>query len=235
MSYQSDFSYAADRRIQEFYEWQEQARQPGHRIKEGKFESALFIPNSKVKSYLTANRVRDLLEACSVLQFNNVIGIQSYRSVVFCILLSCEKGQHITTCARRESIVDTHLPIPLATLLQEFPSNEYGGLAREFDAAQWEWCARELRNSEMDDMNLESQCILPITEWVQVGRGGTAQVYRIKLHHDYNILSVWVSLRVLTSHWSIDGSMTDFHNPRRPGMNTVRSSSSDRVVHTNTK
>lgn len=106
---------------------------------------------------------------------------------VFCILLNIGKGQYIEHFLKSFSLSDQKLPFHPESEPPAFPSDPNDPKFFErFCDKQWSLCAPEFKNKAKSSYRKEE--VLPITEKEFISQGGSADVFKIKLHKDYNKL-----------------------------------------------
>jgi hypothetical protein len=146
-----------------------------------------FIPVSALKEYLTGSRIRAILKVLSANQSLDQTICNQYL-IVFSILLRIGKARYIEHFTRFRSLSDRFLPF---TTLDHSPDNWPGSSADFFPAfydEQWRFCALTFDRDQSPEICLDKRQILPIVEKVKLNSGGSANVYKIKLHAAYNDL-----------------------------------------------
>ena len=146
-------------------------------------ETADFIPAGEIKAYLReGGRLNEILAAlleepedghCA----NEII---QFYSVVFAILVSIDRGRYITNFLKHESLRDNHLPFTVCP--PRFPE----AIFDEFWHAQPRFCAATFYKGSQQVYDNERR--LPYLEKKRIGEGGSADVYRVRIHCDYNKL-----------------------------------------------
>lgn len=148
-----------------------------------------FIPYREVQAYFKEpQRVRKLLEALYPDIEHNVDpnAIWKYYSNVFSILLLIGKGHYINHFVQYDSLCDHHLPFgnkptsfPIASTDPHFFTS--------FCNQQWEFCPPAFQYHM--DKRFEPNEALPIIKKQKLAGGGSATIYKITLHPDYNQMS----------------------------------------------
>ena len=146
-----------------------------------------FISEAKLKNYLRdQGRLEAILEEVVDDQHRPDVRatyIQEHYLRTFAILLCIGAGHLIWHFSRFPSLQDEKLPHHV--LPAEFPSFP-ADLFRSFKGAQWQFCPPKFRY-EMNNHFSEDE-ILPIIRREELDRGGTAEVYRIVVDEEYNLL-----------------------------------------------
>ena len=182
--------------IQDFHTWRKETGQIGIGIAEDKRVERTFIPYSCVDAYLNEDdRVESLLRAIfpdadpGKLPDADTIRKNHLRNL--CILLSISKGRFITNFIEYE-LIDSKLPHEDRP--RHFPVDS-GDIKfwNSFFERQWEFSAREFTCGIGLHIDAK-EWILPIIEMEEIGDGGSAVIYKIKLHDDYDSLQQHVSL-----------------------------------------
>lgn len=175
--------------IQEFLEWV-----PKHCINGTNGSSTTlnrsFMPLPDLKAYLKAeNRTFKLLGALYFEREHQVIIeiLEKYYIRVFTILILIGKGRYIEHFVQHQNLRDPQLPF--LEKPAHFPTDPNDPLFWEsFYKNQFAFCAHYFRFNE-NYTKLEDLCILPITSKEILGQGGSAAIYKIKLHSYYDQLS----------------------------------------------
>jgi hypothetical protein len=161
-----------------------------------------FMPLPRLETYLKdGKRTRVLLQALFPNGDLPVEPEEVWRHCikVFSILLLIGKGHFIQHFVQHEQLWDSKLPLlptpshfPLATGNNQF--------FEAFFKQQWHFCPFTFHHNEINT-HLEKECILPIVHKEQLGDGGSALTYKIKLHPAYDDLTgptdirrVWMNL-----------------------------------------
>ena len=175
--------------IQELLEWV-----PKHRINGTNGPSATpnrpFMPLPDLKKYLKAHdRTKKLLLALYPEREHNVIVefLELWYIRVFTILTLIGKGRYIEHFVRHPNLRDPQLPF--LEKPAHFPTDPNDPTFwQSFYQEQFTFCAHHFRHSE-NYTTLEDLCILPITAKEVLGSGGSAAIYKIKLHPHYDDLN----------------------------------------------
>lgn len=105
---------------------------------------------------------------------------------VFCILLKLGRGSDIQILMGDNSYSDVDLPFDF----HQLPDSRKGflpdDLIEPFHQQQWAFCAPKFQHKT--DSSFKSEQILPITAVEKLGDGGSAVVYKIKIHEAYDEL-----------------------------------------------
>ncbi|PVH88884.1 hypothetical protein DL98DRAFT_565731 [Cadophora sp. DSE1049] len=113
--------------------------------------------------------------------------LQNYIAV-FCILVELGKGTFVEHFSSRD-LSDLRLPFdPGQSPQTHFPTiTDDPNFFRAFCDMQWKYCAPEFK-CPMMNIHFEDQRILPIVSKELIAGGGSALLYRIRLHSLYNRL-----------------------------------------------
>jgi hypothetical protein len=152
---------------------------------------APFMPQNALKQYLSQkNRLRDLLKA--LFDPEDPPAIVSPKSIltncisVFAILMRIQKGRYIGEFLRYRELFDRQLPF--LTRPTAFPSlSNDDRFFSDFYKEQWRFCAHTFADGEVD-IRISESCILPVLAKESLEDGGTADLYKVALHTDYDKL-----------------------------------------------
>lgn len=179
-------SYEHQVDIQEFHQWVEKNQIKGI---QGNVESSrcVLLPFSILKTCFTPRYLRQLNEALLGTEgFNfNVKDILDDYCKVFCILLEIGKGEYIEYFLQHSSLCDQKLPFEPESRPQNFPNDPNDPkFFVKFCEKQWLLCAPEFKKKSKS--RYRKELILPIIESTYLSQGGSARVYKIKLHQCYD-------------------------------------------------
>jgi hypothetical protein len=175
--------------MQEFFEWV-----PNHCINGTNGPSATpnspFMPFPDLESYLKAeNRTSKLLKALFPECEPRVIpeALERFYIRIFAILILIGKGRFIEHVVQYHNLRDSQLPfLEKPTHFPTDPNDpKFWDL---FYEKQFAFCAHIFCHNE-NDTKLEDRCILPIISKVAFATGGSAAIYKIKLHPHYDQLN----------------------------------------------
>lgn len=175
--------------VQELFEWV-----PKHCISGTNASSAtpnaLFIPLPDLKAFLkTHNRTDKLLRALYFEREHHVIvaNLEESYPRVFTILVLIGKGRYIEHFVQHLNLCDLHLPF--LEKPAHFPIDPNDPTFWEsFYEKQFAFCAHHFHNN-VNYTKLEERCVLPIIKKEVLGQGGSAAIYKIVLHPDYDRLN----------------------------------------------
>lgn len=103
--------------------------------------------------------------------------------LVFAILLSCRLGKWFKHFYQHRSLCDSFLPF--TAIPNAFPGGpKQHEMFEKFRAEQWRFCAARLDSRR--NAIWEPERTLPIADPVPLGRGGSANTFRITIHEQYN-------------------------------------------------
>ena len=149
-----------------------------------------FLPLSDLEAYLKAeSRTTKLLRAIYSEREPRVIveNLEKWYIRVFTILTLIGKGRYIEHFSQHQNLRDTQLPF--LEKPTHFPSDPndptFWG---SFYERQFAFCAHCFCYNE-NYVKLEDLCILPIVSKEVLGHGGSAAIYKIKLHSYYDQLN----------------------------------------------
>lgn len=176
--------------IQELFEWVQ-----NHCINGTNGPSATpnrpFMPLDELQAYLKAeDRATKLLHALYPERDDLpllVEALEHWYIRVFIILTLIGKGRYIETFAQHTNLQDPHLPF--LEKPAHFPIDPTDDKFWEkFYEKQFAFCAHVFRYND-NRLKLEDLCILPIISKEVLGQGGSAAIYKIKLHPYYDQLN----------------------------------------------
>lgn len=175
--------------IQEFLEWISK-----HGVIGTKGPSVIpncsFMPLPDLNAYLKAeSRTSKLLRALYPDRDHelSIEYIESWHPRAFTILTLMGKGTYIEDFVQHHNLRDSHLPF--LEKPSHFPIDPNDPKFWEkFYQRQFAFCAHYFRYNENRTM-IEDPCILPIISKEVLGQGGSAAIYKIKLHSHYDQLN----------------------------------------------
>lgn len=146
-----------------------------------------FIPRSKLEDYFRdPHRLENLLKAVLNEEERTAVDVnyvRSHYSRSFATLLCIGEGRLIRHFQQYESLRDEKLP-------HNTPPDDFAimlpDIFEKFESAQRPFCASNLDYS-MNRRYKEKE-IIPIISKEKIGEGGSAIVYKIVVHEDYNLL-----------------------------------------------
>jgi hypothetical protein len=155
-----------------------------------------FMPLPRLETYLKeGSRTRRLLGALFPHRELPVGPEDIWRNCikVFSILLLIGKGSFIQHFVQHDQLWDAKLPF-LSRPRHFPPSTGKDNFFESFSKKQWHFCPYVFRYNEIN-AQLEKECILPIIHKQQLGDGGSALTYKIKLHPAYDYLTASTDIR----------------------------------------
>lgn len=185
--------------IQELIEWF-----PKHCVNGTNGPSATpnrpFMPLPVLEDYLKAeSRTSNLLRALYSERepHIDVEDLERRYIRVFTILTLIGKGSYIETFLRYPNLLDTQLPF--LDKPAHFPTDLSDPKFWEsFHEMQFAFCAHHFHYNKGHAVTLEELCILPIISKELLAQGGSAAVYKIKLHSSYDQLNPAFEVSLLT-------------------------------------
>lgn len=145
-----------------------------------------FVPAGEVEAYLRQpGKLREILSALLKDDSDDIDAQQlvDRYSVVFAILVCIDYGAYIGNFLPHESLRDARLPF--VEKPRRFPDQGLSdAFFQQFQREQARFCAPKIYEGHHE---FEKDERLPFLEKKCVGAGGSAKVYRVKLHasHDY--------------------------------------------------
>jgi len=150
-----------------------------------------FMPLDQIQYYFGAHNYSELRGVLAALFSPDDLipprDIYPKYIAVFCTLLCIGKGSYIKHFKHHESLSDTSLPFDPASPPAHWPSSARdSSFLHEFCQAQWKFCARVWE--DLSDKHYDSEQILPIVSKTRLSGGGSANIWRVKIHPFYNKL-----------------------------------------------
>lgn len=142
-----------------------------------------FIPAGEIQGYLREpGRLKNMLyELFGHTNYDwRASDIVERFSVVFAILVYIHEGHHIINCLDHDSQRDDRLPFSAC------PEDFHNALWDKFRATQPRFCAATFRKRSQPVYGDEQR--LPFLEKVVLGSGGSAEVFRVRIHANHNKL-----------------------------------------------
>jgi hypothetical protein len=148
---------------------------------------AKFIQFYALQDYFDANRMGKIFKQLSQPNQGNEIRQKNYLRV-FSILVFIGKAEYITQFIRYPGLDDRHLPF----LSPTHPPHNWPPPIEEFYpafySAQWQFCPQKFVRENLWNVCFEEDHILPIVEKMQMRKGRSAVIYKIKVLEQYNTL-----------------------------------------------
>ncbi|KAL8747821.1 MAG: hypothetical protein Q9184_007549 [Pyrenodesmia sp. 2 TL-2023] len=165
--------------VQAFHRWRRSAEAQTPGLGGGNLDTISFIPESKLKAYLTSHHyVETLLDAILDARERPAVAadyIRQYYLRTFATLLCIDEGHWIYNFQQYRSLRDQKMPYD--TRPADFPYTGSSNLFESFQTAQWQFCAMPLQYDMKD--RFKRQEILPITSKTEIGSGGSATIFKI--------------------------------------------------------
>ncbi len=147
------------------------------------------MPLPDLQVYLKAeNRTNKLLRALSVEGVDQGL-IEKHYLRVLTILTAIGKGEYIVTFIQHQNLRDSRLPFlekPTHFPIDPIDPSD-SKFWDSFFKKQFTFCPHSFGDNE-NSLKLEDHCILPIISKKELGHGGSAAIYKIKLHPHYDQL-----------------------------------------------
>lgn len=173
--------------IQDLHTWATKVQQLG--IDDTGLEiNRPFIADQDVEAYFKDIRTTRKLLAALFRDDNHEVDaetIQKKYPKVFLTLLLTGNGRFITSFVQYDCLCDQYLPFRVRP--PNFPSSSHGDFFPSFCRQQWQFCARVFQYGVHQQFDA-NDVILPITSKEKLGGGGSATVYKIILHAEYDKL-----------------------------------------------
>ena len=147
---------------------------------------AKFIQFYALQDYFDANRMGKIFKLLSQPNLGNEICRKNYLRV-FSILVFIGKAEYITQFIRYPDLDDRHLPF----LSPTHPPHNWPPIKEFYPAfysAQWQFCPQKFARENLWNVCFEEDHILPIVEKIQMRKGRSAVIYKIKVLEYYNTL-----------------------------------------------
>lgn len=174
--------------VQEFRTWLDEYLKTGSQ--DDSDDSKEFVPSSEIKKQLRPRGfLKEMLSGfCQGDLSAEASDIIKRYSTVFAILVFIGQPHHILHFLHYDSLCDTKLPFGPHTL--HFPKSEDdrgpNSLLRRFRDAQPPFCAKTLNERSKPTFDYEDR--LPFLDKIYLNSGGSARVYKIRIHSDYDNL-----------------------------------------------
>lgn len=156
-------------------------------------ERAAFNPIPPVKAYFEGNTHKKLINILAALfrpdeppDLADII-VESYTAV-FCILLYIGKGRFIVHFAEHGNLDEQHLPFEPSAPPANFPDSADPHFYHQFCKTQWRFTCPTLHPRRLYNQHFNEERILPIVKREVLSTGGSATLYRIKIHELHNEL-----------------------------------------------
>jgi hypothetical protein len=145
-----------------------------------------FMPLPDLQAYLKAeNRTNNLLRALFVEGVDQGL-IEKHYIRALTILTAIGKGRFIVHFIQHQNLRDSHLPFLAKP--PHFPIDPSDSkFWNSFFKKQFTFCPHSFGDNE-NYLKLEDHCILPIISKEELDHGGSAAIYKIKLHPHYDQL-----------------------------------------------
>jgi hypothetical protein len=167
----------------------------GIRWSNQKMVDCQFMPTNEIDNYLDKGTIKRLLRISKASANPDMI-LNKYKRV-FCILLTLERAKLIDYFYQYDELEDAKLPFHVRP--SNFPlGKSEDDLWKLFSDTQWYFCAQVMLD-KCPGRIYPDNALLPITEKVEIGKGGSAKIYKIEVHEAYNLLEVLPELQ-LPSH-----------------------------------
>ena len=188
MSPSADQSVYAAPEIQELLEWVPRRSKLGI-CGPSAIPDCPFMPLPDLEIYLkTDRRTSRLLRALYSGREHPVVveTLEKWYMRAFTILILIGKGEYIEYFMQYPNLADALLPFLVKPAHFPIDPND-PHFWQKFHTNQFAFCAHHFRFN--DNYTLEDSCVLPIISKDILGSGGSATIYKIRLHPYYDKLS----------------------------------------------
>jgi hypothetical protein len=156
-------------------------------------ETRSFMPVENLKAHFQEygrkklNKILSLVFRPEEVPVDSEAILKSYTAV-FCILLHTGKARYIEHFASYDDLSDQRLPLDPASRPANFPvATDEPHFFERFCETQWTYCV-PIFQRPMLNRHFEPHRLLPIIYRERVATGGSAILYKIRLHGRYNKL-----------------------------------------------
>ena len=171
--------------IQRFLEWQRTSSRRGT-LGPKEEKTGHYIPRSALHAYFHSHsKVKEILTDLLPGQYVDASYVWNHYRWGFAILLSINEGSYIREFVEHSELQDSRLPFP-ETPPKGFPASSDNKLFASFYNQQWIYHPLDLRYRMRGQ--IPENVILPIQVQEKLGRGGSANVYKIEVDEEYNKL-----------------------------------------------
>jgi hypothetical protein len=147
-----------------------------------------FVPAGEVEAYLSeSGRLRAIIAALFPNGYDDTETrkIKRSYSIVLAILVSIDHGEYIDNFLPYDFLCDTRLPFTERPRKFPIGRGTPDTLFERFQRAQVRFCAAKFTRGHHI---FEAEERLPFLERTFVGQGGSAKVYRVKIHTEHDSL-----------------------------------------------
>ena len=125
----------------------------------------------------------------------DILGKEHSYVLIFAILLRIGQGRLIRHFSQHTSLCDTYLPF--TAMPSAFPGAlRQQEIFKDFRAMQWQFCPARMDSRQIAIW--EEERILPIHTMEPIGKGGSADTFRIQIHDQYNKMDIGSNQRQVT-------------------------------------
>jgi hypothetical protein len=155
-----------------------------------------FIPRSVLSTYFGANRRLEFILAelfdgdkrYSAPAPGAILNNANCHIGVFATLLLIGKGELIKKFLFDEKLSDDHCPLVSRDPPEGFPLDSDGkDIFNEFQQKHWQFFAHKFYLHKHKIL-IYDHVPLPFVESEKIGRGGSSNIYRVKIHKDHDYL-----------------------------------------------
>ena len=176
----------ADATIQDLLDWIERNKIP-RASGASAAPNRQFIPFKELQAYLKSSKRAKKLLTAFITEHDDPVDIdlllEDYVRV-FTILICISKGTYIKHFMYH-TLCDQDLP--LKTMPKYFPKDpDDPKFWERFYDMQFTFCAHRLQSKKINKINIDEHCILPFVRKEMIDSGGSAAIYKIDLHPDYD-------------------------------------------------
>jgi hypothetical protein len=154
---------------------------------ESSSQDVYFTPRRTLAKEFNREMIRKLL-ANHGIHDANCDTIHNNYLAVFCTLIRINKAEYITYFTRVPESADRYLPF----FNDARWSPQCSSFFKDFESAQWEFCAQDFRIGRLEDVQLLPNKIIPIIKRTLLHKGPDSKVEQIEIHPDHNYLNTAV-------------------------------------------
>lgn len=174
-----------DNAIQRFLRWEKSSARSGTHGFNNDVQQQYISHNSLDKYFKSVPVVREILRELFPTETLDADYVWQHYRRGFAILLSINEGRMIRQFMESLSLQDTQLPFDVEPP-KDFPAASERDLFSSFYRRQWRYLPQKLQYKMRG--RISDDVILPFERKEKLGRGGSANVYKISVDEEYNHL-----------------------------------------------
>ncbi|KAF2466682.1 kinase-like protein [Lindgomyces ingoldianus] len=152
---------------------------------DGNGEVMRYVPYGDLKHYWSSERINSVLQSCT-LPTSMVDDIYQRFLRIFSILVFIDRPQYLKVF-RRRGINDENLPFSGHWPYRTNEGDDFQLALRDIYQNQWTFCPIEFGQKIMYKRKLETCQILPFVREQNLGAGGFAECYKVRIHSSHSI------------------------------------------------